>query len=197
MPLLPLLPSGPDGVCSTLPPGSRRRLPWTSTKNWRRGRDSNPRYGVSRIHAFQACSLDRSDTSPKYPCCPASTGRTLKSPTGEGGIARAVLGARPFGARATRGQKSLPAILSNPRYGLNRTHAFQACSLRPLGHLSVSLELKLCAISPRIQGQHSAKGAEGYSMGGRVATAGAAWVAAGFAGTGADRVAAGLAGARA
>src|SRR6185312_9665460 len=33
--------------------------------NWRRERDSNPRYDVSRIHAFQACSLDRSDTSPE------------------------------------------------------------------------------------------------------------------------------------
>src|SRR5262245_1312481 len=30
---------------------------------WRRGGDSNPRY-VLRTHAFQACSLSHSDTSP-------------------------------------------------------------------------------------------------------------------------------------
>ena len=32
---------------------------------WRRGRDSNPRYTVRRTHAFQASSLNHSDTSPK------------------------------------------------------------------------------------------------------------------------------------
>ena len=31
---------------------------------WRRGGDSNPRY-VLRTHAFQACSLSHSDTSPR------------------------------------------------------------------------------------------------------------------------------------
>ena len=32
--------------------------------NWRRDGDSNPRYGANRIHAFQACSFNHSDTSP-------------------------------------------------------------------------------------------------------------------------------------
>ena len=31
---------------------------------WRRRRDSNPRYGLSRTHAFQACTFSRSVTSP-------------------------------------------------------------------------------------------------------------------------------------
>ena len=31
---------------------------------WRRGWDSNPRYALRRTHAFQACSLSHSDTSP-------------------------------------------------------------------------------------------------------------------------------------
>jgi hypothetical protein len=35
----------------------------------RRGRDSNPRYGLSRIQHFQCCSFGHSDTSPRrrYP----------------------------------------------------------------------------------------------------------------------------------
>ena len=32
---------------------------------WRRGRDSNPRYGFHRTHAFQACDLNHSSTSPE------------------------------------------------------------------------------------------------------------------------------------
>ncbi len=32
---------------------------------WRRERDSNPRHGIPRIHAFQACALDRSAISPE------------------------------------------------------------------------------------------------------------------------------------
>src|ERR1041384_2081658 len=31
---------------------------------WRRGRDSNPRYGVNRTHDFQSCTFNRSVTSP-------------------------------------------------------------------------------------------------------------------------------------
>ena len=37
----------------------------TSEHVWRRGRDSNPRYTLRRTHAFQACSLSHSDTSPE------------------------------------------------------------------------------------------------------------------------------------
>ena len=33
--------------------------------DWRRGRDSNPRYGFHRTHAFQACDLNHSSTSPR------------------------------------------------------------------------------------------------------------------------------------
>ena len=33
-------------------------------QNWRRERDSNPRNGLTRLHTFQACSFNRSDTSP-------------------------------------------------------------------------------------------------------------------------------------
>src|SRR5688572_16572663 len=33
--------------------------------DWRRGRDSNPRYGFHRTHAFQACDLNHSSTSPE------------------------------------------------------------------------------------------------------------------------------------
>jgi hypothetical protein len=40
--------------------GASRPLFWI----WRRERDSNPRYGLTRIHAFQACSFNHSDTSP-------------------------------------------------------------------------------------------------------------------------------------
>jgi|SoiMethySBSTD1v2_1073268.scaffolds.fasta_scaffold833508_2 hypothetical protein len=32
--------------------------------SWRRGRDSNPRYGVNRTHDFQSCTFNRSVTSP-------------------------------------------------------------------------------------------------------------------------------------
>lgn len=31
---------------------------------WRRERDSNPRYALKRTHAFQACDLNHSSTSP-------------------------------------------------------------------------------------------------------------------------------------
>lgn len=31
---------------------------------WRRRRDSNPRYGINRTHAFQACTFNHSVTSP-------------------------------------------------------------------------------------------------------------------------------------
>ncbi len=39
-------------------------LSGSSTKNWRRERDSNPRSRDNGIHAFQACAFDRSATSP-------------------------------------------------------------------------------------------------------------------------------------
>ena len=36
---------------------------------WRRGRDSNPRCRLPHTHAFQACSLNHSDTSPGSASC--------------------------------------------------------------------------------------------------------------------------------
>ncbi len=39
---------------------------------WRRERDSNPRYSLTRIHTFQACSFNHSDISP-------DTGKTRHS----------------------------------------------------------------------------------------------------------------------
>ena len=38
-------------------------------RTWRKGRDSNPRYAVKRIHEFQSCSLNHSDISPQLLCC--------------------------------------------------------------------------------------------------------------------------------
>ena len=35
---------------------------------WRRERDSNPRYGIRRTHAFQACTLSHSVISPETVC---------------------------------------------------------------------------------------------------------------------------------
>ena len=68
----------------------RARRP--SLRAWRRGRDSNPRYAFGRTHAFQACSLNRSDTSPDMIC--AATGQTGRArlnqpaPPGNAGGAR-------------------------------------------------------------------------------------------------------------
>ena len=59
---LPLLPSGPGGICKLSSRENRRghhRTRW-----WRRERDSNPRSGLTRLHTFQACSFNHSDTSP-------------------------------------------------------------------------------------------------------------------------------------
>jgi hypothetical protein len=49
-----------------------------SLLQWRRERDSNPRYAVKRTHAFQACSLNHSDTSPTV----ERVGKATHSPRG-------------------------------------------------------------------------------------------------------------------
>ena len=56
---LPLLPSGPGGVHDS---SLRRTRLSNLNPGWRRGRDSNSRY--LRTHAFQACTLSHSVTSP-------------------------------------------------------------------------------------------------------------------------------------
>src|SRR5581483_2177888 len=71
---LPLLPSGPDGVCGAALHGTylsaidipilRLNCSQKCAVRWRRGRDSNPRYGVNRTHDFQSCTFNRSVTSP-------------------------------------------------------------------------------------------------------------------------------------
>ena len=46
--------------------------PWSvvaenrESSNWRRGRDSNPRYSFRSTHALQACPINHSGTSPRY-----------------------------------------------------------------------------------------------------------------------------------
>jgi hypothetical protein len=42
--------------------------------SWRRERDSNPRYGLSRTHAFQACTLNHSAISPVEEFLPSLAG---------------------------------------------------------------------------------------------------------------------------
>ena len=76
---LPLLPSGPGGICELSSREDRRshreivRAPPSRATGlrmlrvgWRRGRDSNPRNGLTRLHTFQACSFNHSDTSPYF-----------------------------------------------------------------------------------------------------------------------------------
>ena len=46
----------------------------------RRGRDSNPRYGFNRTHAFQACDLNHSSTAPKPTIVAAGRGRSQALP---------------------------------------------------------------------------------------------------------------------
>ncbi len=84
--------------------------------------------GISRIHTFQACSFNHSDTSPHKPFRTTTTG----------GIVRPILGLTPRRARGQPGgcPNSFPTNLSNPRYeGKPYTH-FPGVLLQPLGHLS-------------------------------------------------------------
>ena len=83
--------------------------------------------GISRLHTFQACSFNRSDTSPHvqthYRSCRAGYARL---------ILRLALRAARYGP-ACGCPDSLPANLSNPRSGYkplthNPGRTFQACS---------------------------------------------------------------------
>src|SRR5699024_7644544 len=58
-PPLPLLPSGPGGVCGISSRGHRRGSPLMAERE-----GFEPSVRGYRTHAFQACSFDRSDTSP-------------------------------------------------------------------------------------------------------------------------------------
>jgi hypothetical protein len=119
---LPLLPSGPGGVCELSSREDRRShhkigdvIVWKSRK-WRRERDSNPRNGLTRLHTFQACSFNRSDISPLN-CCGGRDCSAHPEP-------HPSLRSGP----ACGCPNSFPTNLSNPRNGLTRLHTFQACS---------------------------------------------------------------------
>ena len=59
-------PSRPGSLGSNLFVGfSSRFSQFLLSKNWRRERDSNPRYPFQGKHAFQACAFNHSATSPK------------------------------------------------------------------------------------------------------------------------------------
>ena len=72
---LPLLPSGPGGVCKLSSRGNRRGHRRLSTRARNRGVRNycktggeggirTRETGISRLHTFQACSFNHSDTSP-------------------------------------------------------------------------------------------------------------------------------------
>src|SRR6056297_2612596 len=50
---------------------------------WRRGRDSNPRYGLNRTLTFQASPFDHSGTSPKLLQIVSPPGRWGRPPAGD------------------------------------------------------------------------------------------------------------------
>ena len=83
---------------SLLSPPIKKTAQGPSFHYWRRGRDSNPRYGFHRTHAFQACDLNHSSTSPEA----------------------AILSDR-CGATAERRWRERD---SNPRYGFYLAQAF-------------------------------------------------------------------------
>jgi hypothetical protein len=69
---LPLLPSGPGGVCKLSSRGRRRghRRALVASIWCGSGGESGIRTreaGISRLHTFQACSFNRSDISPDQP----------------------------------------------------------------------------------------------------------------------------------
>jgi hypothetical protein len=53
-----------EPAVSSTHPSAKTKGPSRGPLFWRRGRDSNPRYGFHRTHAFQACDLNHSSTSP-------------------------------------------------------------------------------------------------------------------------------------
>src|SRR5487761_61458 len=78
---LPLLPSGPGGVCELSSRGDRRghhrRGPWSPETDveLQVGGESGIRTRDTfyRIHTFQACSFNHSDTSPLVPATTRTT----------------------------------------------------------------------------------------------------------------------------
>src|SRR5277367_1604568 len=95
-------------------------------RNWRRGRDSNPRTSFGMLHTFQACAFDRSATSPH-------TFNLLK-PHNTGGIDSGHPGPPPSGA--LRASKIAPGDFVAPSNTFWDVTHFPGERLRPLGHLS-------------------------------------------------------------
>jgi hypothetical protein len=163
---LPLLPSGPGGVCELSSRGDRRG-------HHRRGLLSPETDGLDplgtlqvggesgirtrdtyyRIHTFQACSFNHSDTSPL-----ATNNYTT---TWMRGIVRLILSLTP---RCREGPAcGCPNLfqtnLSNPRYVLPYTH-FPGVLLQPLGHLSAWVKPPLPVKQPRQRSGRIAAGSD-------------------------------------
>ena len=62
--LLPLLPSGPDGIRNTTLREAQQTTKLNKVQTEREGFE--PSVGVKPTHAFQACALNRSATSPIF-----------------------------------------------------------------------------------------------------------------------------------
>ena len=91
--------------------------------------------GISRIHTFQACSFNHSDTSPHA--------KPLLRPSTPGGMVRPLLGLTPRSRSGpTSGcPNSFQTNLSNPRrYGDKPYTHFPGALLQPLGHLSAMVK---------------------------------------------------------
>ena len=122
---LPLLPSGPGGICKLSSRENQRDRRETGGEGGIRTREA----GISRLHTFQACSFNHSDTSP-HACnqCQPPYGRDM------------LVSSLRLAPRYARGQlrcpNSFPTNLSNPRSGYKPLTHFPGVLLQPLGHLS-------------------------------------------------------------
>ena len=134
--LLPLLPSGPGGVCRLASRRDRRSHHEACPRhrrgrsNWRRGRDSNPRSGLTRLRTFQARSFNHSDTSPMFliPLRTACAGRD--------GSAHPVPRPSRMLGTSLRLSQFVPDELVEPAKRFDPLTHFPGALLQPLGHLS-------------------------------------------------------------
>jgi hypothetical protein len=124
---LPLLPSGPGGICELSSRGNRRshrrlhlRVRQSATlqtfENWRRERDSNPRNGDRPFTHFPGVLLQ-----------PLGHLSATRMP---GGIVRPIHGPHPRFARASLSAVQIRSrrICRTRETGISRLHTFQACS---------------------------------------------------------------------
>ena len=154
---LPLLPSGPGGVCKLSSRGNRRghrrllrRARNRGVRNYcKTGGEGGIRTretGISRLHTFQACSFNHSDTSPQL---------ELSTP---GGIVRPIPGPHPRFARASLSAVQIRSrrICRTRETGISRLHTFQACSFN---HSDTSPHRKN-RVSVRYAGAEDTRGAQ-------------------------------------